>query len=43
MPETIPELFDEAVAEAPEKVWLVAGNEAFTYAAARPIRSRAAA
>jgi carnitine-CoA ligase len=43
MPETIPELFDEAVAEVPEKVWLVAGDDAFTYAAARERIGRAAA
>src|SRR2546429_9060369 len=35
MPETIPELFDEAVAAVPEKVWLVAGDESVTYAEAR--------
>jgi len=43
MPETIPELFDEAVAEVPEKVWLVAGDDAFTYADARERIGRAAA
>src|SRR5690242_8111079 len=43
MPETIPELFDEAVAAAPDKVWLVAGDESFTYAEARDRIGRAAA
>src|SRR6185312_3079648 len=43
MPETIPELFDEAVAAAPDKVWLVAGDESFTYAEARERIGRAAA
>src|SRR5689334_2100735 len=43
MPETIPELFDEAVAEVPDKVWLVAGDESFTYAEARARIGRAAA
>jgi crotonobetaine/carnitine-CoA ligase len=43
MPQTIPELFDEAVAAAPEKVWLVAGDESFTYAEARARVGRAAA
>jgi crotonobetaine/carnitine-CoA ligase len=43
MPETIPELFDEAVAEVPDKVWLVAGEETFTYAQARERIGRAAA
>src|SRR5690349_18448618 len=43
MPETIPELFDEAVAAVPDKVWLVAGDESFTYAAARERIGRAAA
>jgi crotonobetaine/carnitine-CoA ligase len=43
MPETISQLFDEATAEVPEKVWLVAGEEAFTYAAARERIGRAAA
>src|SRR5436853_2134652 len=43
MPETIPELFDEAVAAVPEKVWLVAGDESFTYAEARERIGRAAA
>jgi carnitine-CoA ligase len=43
MPQTIPELFDEAVAAAPDKVWLVAGDESFTYAEARARIGRAAA
>jgi crotonobetaine/carnitine-CoA ligase len=43
MPQTIPELFDEAVAEVPEKVWRGAGDEAFTYAGARERIGRAAA
>ena len=43
MPETIPELFDEAVAAVPDKVWLVAGDESFTYAEARERIGRAAA
>ena len=43
MPQTIPELFDEAVAAAPDKVWLVAGEESFTYAEARDRVGRAAA
>jgi carnitine-CoA ligase len=43
MPETIPELFDEAVAEAPDKVWLVTGGDAFTYAQARERVGRSAA
>jgi crotonobetaine/carnitine-CoA ligase len=42
MPETIPELFDEAVAAVPDKVWLVAGDESFTYAEARERIGRAA-
>ncbi len=43
MPNTIPEFFDAAVAEVPDKVWLVAGDEAFTYAQARERAGRAAA
>jgi carnitine-CoA ligase len=43
MPQTIPELFDGAVAAAPDKVWLVAGDESFTYAEARARIGRAAA
>jgi carnitine-CoA ligase len=43
MPQTIPELFEEAVAAAPDKVWLVAGDESFTYAEARARIGRAAA
>jgi crotonobetaine/carnitine-CoA ligase len=43
MPQTIPELFDEAVAAAPDKVWLVAGDESFTYAEARARVGRAVA
>ena len=43
MPRTIPELFDEAVAAVPGKVWLVAGDEAYTYAEARDRIGRAAA
>ncbi len=43
MPETIPELFDEAVAAVPDKTWLVAGDESFTYAGARDRIGRAAA
>ena len=43
MPQTIPELFDAAVAAAPDKVWLVAGDESFTYAEARERVGRAAA
>ena len=33
---TIPELFDAAVAEVPDKAWLVYEDEAFTYAAGPP-------
>ncbi len=43
MPTTIPELFDEAVAAVPGKVWLVAGDESYTYAEARDRIGRAAA
>ena len=43
MPNTIPEFFDAAVAEVPDKVWLVAGDESFTYAQARARVGRAAA
>jgi carnitine-CoA ligase len=43
MPQTIPELFEEAVASAPDKLWLVAGDESFTYAEARERIGRAAA
>src|SRR5579862_8122855 len=43
MPETIPELFDEAAAEVPDKVWLAAGDDAYTYAEARERAGRAAA
>ena len=43
MPETIPELFDEATADVPDKVWLVAGDAAYTYAEARERAGRAAA
>ena len=43
MPKTIPEFFDAAVAEVPDKVWLVAGDESFTYAQARARIGRAAA
>ena len=43
MPRTIPELFDEAVAAVPGKVWLVAGSESYTYAEARDRIGRAAA
>jgi crotonobetaine/carnitine-CoA ligase len=43
MPQTIPELFDEAVAAVPGKVWLVAGEESFTYEDARARIGRAAA
>ncbi len=43
MPETIPELFDAAVAAVPDKEWLVAGDESFTYAEARERIGRAAA
>src|SRR6476469_4249793 len=43
MPETIPELFDAAVAAVPGKVWLVAGDESFTYADARERIGRAVA
>jgi crotonobetaine/carnitine-CoA ligase len=43
MPQTIPELFDDAVAAVPDKVWLVAGDESFTYAEARDRIGRAAA
>jgi carnitine-CoA ligase len=43
MPNTIPEFFDAAVAEVPDKVWLVAGEESFTYAQARERAGRAAA
>jgi carnitine-CoA ligase len=42
MPDTIPDLFDEAVAAVPDKVWLVAGDESFTYAEARERIGRAA-
>jgi crotonobetaine/carnitine-CoA ligase len=43
MPQTIPELFDAAAAEVPEKTWLVAGDDAYTYAGARERIGRAAA
>jgi crotonobetaine/carnitine-CoA ligase len=43
MPETIPELFDEAVAAVPDMVGLVAGDESFTSAEARERIGRAAA
>jgi carnitine-CoA ligase len=43
MPETISQFFDAAVAEVPGKVWLVAGEESFTYAEARARIGRAAA
>jgi carnitine-CoA ligase len=43
MPNTIPEFFDAAVAEVPDKVWLVAGEESFTYSHARERVGRAAA
>ncbi len=43
MPQTIPELFDAATAEVPDKVWLVFGDESFTYAQARERIGRAAA
>jgi carnitine-CoA ligase len=43
MPQTIPELFDEAVAAGPDSVWLVAGDDSFTYAEARERIGRAAA
>ncbi len=43
MPETIPQLFDETVAAVPDKVWLVAGDESFTYAESRERIGRAAA
>jgi carnitine-CoA ligase len=43
MPQTIPELFDEAAAAVPAKVWLVAGDESFTYEEARARIGRAAA
>jgi crotonobetaine/carnitine-CoA ligase len=43
MPNTISEFFDAAVAEVPDKVWLVAGAESFTYAQARGRIGRAAA
>jgi carnitine-CoA ligase len=43
MPNTISEFFDAAVAEVPDRVWLVAGDESFTYAQARERVGRAAA
>jgi crotonobetaine/carnitine-CoA ligase len=43
MPQTIPELFEQAVTAAPDKVWLLAGDESFTYAEARERIGRGAA
>ncbi len=43
MPGTIPELFDEAVAENPDKPWLVFEDRQYTYAQAREQVGRAAA
>src|ERR1700683_3020934 len=43
MPETISQFFDAAVAEVPDKVWLLGGEESFTYAQARERVGRAAA
>ena len=43
MPETIPELFDAAVASNPDKPWLVYEDETFTYARARERIGRAVA
>jgi len=43
MPETISQFFDAAVAEVPDKVWLVAGEESFTYADAHERIGRGAA
>ena len=40
---TIPELFEAAVAEVPDKVWLLGEDEAFTYADARRRIASAAA
>ena len=40
---TIPELFEAAVAEVPDKVWLLGEDESFTYADARRRIARAAA
>ncbi|MDX6673992.1 MAG: carnitine-CoA ligase [Solirubrobacteraceae bacterium] len=40
---TIPELFEAAAAEVPEKAWLIYEDEAFTYAQARERIGRAAA
>ena len=39
---TIPELFEAAVAEVPDRVWLLYEDEAFTYAEARERIGRAA-
>ncbi|HSD02161.1 MAG TPA: AMP-binding protein [Gaiellales bacterium] len=42
MPDTIPELFDEAVAAAPSKVWLHADGRSFTFSEAHALVARAA-
>jgi crotonobetaine/carnitine-CoA ligase len=42
VPDTIPELFDEAVAAAPSRVWLHAGGRTFTFSEAHALVERAA-
>ena len=42
MPDTIPELFDDAVAAAPSSVWLHAGGRTYTFSEARSLVERAA-
>ena len=43
VPDTIPDLLDEAVADAPSKVWLRTDGRSFTYAEAHSLIGRAAA
>src|SRR5436190_15258599 len=43
VPDTIPELFDEAVAAAPSKVWLRTDGRSFTFSEAHALVARAAA
>ena len=42
MPDTIPELFDDAVAAAPSSVWLHAGGRTYTFSEAHSLVERAA-
>ena len=39
MTRTIPQLFDDAVARAPDKTWLLHEDDAYTYAQARATAS----